>query len=187
MPCLAGVEGNAQTEDITMKDMDRATVNMLVKWVSECSKRFSGPNIDSDELAQIALEKILKTKEPPRNLSYSWVYTITANAKNDMLRSAYREKKWMDLRVSVDMIKLGQASEDLLKTAASVQSQPDPFLDAEVSKSVEKLSPLRKEAFSLYVLGYSYKEISALTRVDMNTVKTRIHYARRQLKEALSA
>ncbi len=76
-----------------MKDIDRATVNVLVKWVSECSKRFSGPNIECDELAQIVLEKILKTKAPPRKLSYSWVYAITANAKNDMLRSAYREKK----------------------------------------------------------------------------------------------
>ncbi len=170
-----------------MKNMDRATLNKLVKWVSECSRRFSGGNIESDELTQIALEKILKAKNAPRDLSYSWVYTITANAKNDMLRSAYREKKWMDSRVSVDMIRLGQVSEELLKTGASVQSEPDPFLDDAVSKSVEKLSPLRREAFSLYALGYSYKEISTMTKVEMNTVKTRIHYAKRQLKEALSA
>lgn len=107
-----------------MKDMDRATVNRVVEWVSECSRRFSGPNIECDELAQIVLEKILKTKAPPRKLSYSWVYAITANAKNDMLRSAYREKKWMDSRVSIDMIRLGPVPEDLLKTAASAQSDP---------------------------------------------------------------
>ncbi len=77
--------------------------------------------------------------------------------------------------------------EDHLKTAASTQPDPDPFLDAAVNRSIEKLSPLRREAFSLYALGYTYREISAMTKAEMNTVKTRIHYARRQLKDVLSA
>lgn len=39
----------------------------------------------------------------------------------------------------------------------------------------------------LYAFGYDYGEIAALTGVDIGTVKSRMHYARKRLKKLLNA
>jgi len=160
-----------------MNNRDRATVKMLAMWVFECSNKFFGPNIDRDDLAQLTLEKILKTKSTPRSLSKSWVYRTAVNTKNDMLRASYRDNLWLDRTVSLDSIRLGQVPEGAIYALSDGNTEPDFFLEAALNKSIEDLSCKRKQAFVLYAEGFSYKEIATGTKTDINTVKTRIYYA----------
>jgi len=187
MPCLAGDKGLPDMEGLVMNQFDAKTMNQVATWVFQCAGRFAEPNLDADDLAQITLEKILKTKSLPRVLNYRWIYVTTGNVKNDLLRSLFRERRFLDTRISIDSIKLGLASDDAVFTPMHQKEQNDPFLTESISDSINNLQPAKKEALLLYLDGHSYKEISALTDAPLNTIRTRIHYAKRDLQNAISA
>lgn len=63
---------------------------------------------------------------------------------------------------------------------------PDDLYDInQITSAIDTLIPEYKATFSLYLLGYSYTEISENLHIPMGTVKARIHLARRHLKKQL--
>ncbi len=50
------------------------------------------------------------------------------------------------------------------------------------SEALRKLSPSHREVLTLLADGFSYKEIAECKAIPINTVRSRIHNARRQLK-----
>lgn len=78
----------------------------------------------------------------------------------------------------------------------SAPEKADPHPDAEkrlvsrdlVKRALERLSPDHREVIELtYFSGLSYSEIAEITGCPVNTIKTRMFYARRQLKEAVAS
>jgi RNA polymerase sigma-70 factor (ECF subfamily) len=56
----------------------------------------------------------------------------------------------------------------------------------EINKAVEGLPEIFKMPFNLYVDGYKYQEISDYLNEPLGTIKSRIHFARKLLKEQIS-
>ena len=55
-----------------------------------------------------------------------------------------------------------------------------------LTRAIEDLKPETREVILLVALeGFSYREVAAITDVPLGTVKTYIHRARNELKEAL--
>lgn len=57
----------------------------------------------------------------------------------------------------------------------------------DINKAIEELSEKYNSPLTLYVQGYKYKEISKILGIDIGTVKSRIFFARKQLKTKLAA
>ena len=55
----------------------------------------------------------------------------------------------------------------------------------EVMALVERLPDIFKRPFLLYYNGYQYKDIAAQLMLPLGTIKSRIHFSRRLLKEQI--
>jgi RNA polymerase sigma factor (sigma-70 family) len=56
----------------------------------------------------------------------------------------------------------------------------------EIYKAVHSLPEIFKQPFMLYFEGYKYHEIADALKEPLGTIKSRIHFARRLLKEEIS-
>ena len=56
----------------------------------------------------------------------------------------------------------------------------------EINEAVHQLPEIFKTPFQLYFDGYKYQEIADVLKEPLGTVKSRIHFARKLLKERLS-
>jgi RNA polymerase sigma-70 factor (ECF subfamily) len=56
----------------------------------------------------------------------------------------------------------------------------------EVRQAIEELPGIFKTPFVLYFEGYKYHEIAELLNEPLGTIKSRIHFARKLLKEQLN-
>ena len=51
----------------------------------------------------------------------------------------------------------------------------------EIRKAIDALPPVFRLSFELYYTGYKYQEIASLLQEPLGTIKSRIHFARKQL------
>jgi DNA-directed RNA polymerase specialized sigma24 family protein len=56
----------------------------------------------------------------------------------------------------------------------------------EIKSAIHHLPEIFKTPFLLYFEGYKYHEISDLLHEPLGTIKSRIHFARKLLKEQIS-
>jgi RNA polymerase sigma-70 factor, ECF subfamily len=140
--------------------------------------RIVGPNQDMPDLIQNALIEVLRSLKHYRGdaLLRTWIDRVCANVGYQHLR-----RKKGPLVVPLELV-----SEPSNRTDA-----PRGGVDAELEgrRLVEKLSglldgisPKKRTALLLHaVLGYSVKEVAAMTQTRVATTKSRILYARREL------
>ncbi len=137
--------------------------------------RFVGNRFDAEDLAQEtfikAYKKLDTLKDPDK--AKSWLYSIARNTVMDF----FRKNKNKDIALS----------DALLENAAgaSVDYQGR-IADNEISKELDRcINELVKEDRAivrlLYYEGFSYKEISDLLHINENTLKSRLHRARKVL------
>ena len=56
----------------------------------------------------------------------------------------------------------------------------------EVNKALFQLPCIFREPFMLYFEGYKYHEVAVMLQEPLGTIKSRIHFARKQLKHNIS-
>jgi RNA polymerase sigma-70 factor (ECF subfamily) len=56
----------------------------------------------------------------------------------------------------------------------------------DIKASIHELPDIFKHPFVLYFEGYNYNEIASLLAEPLGTIKSRIHFARKLLKEQLN-
>ncbi len=59
------------------------------------------------------------------------------------------------------------------------------FAVKEISAAVNAFSPEYREPFSMFLAGYKYNEIAEKMNLPLGTVKSRIFFARKKLREQL--
>lgn len=142
--------------------------------------RFVGNRYEAEDLAQDTFIKVYKKfdtlKEPDK--IKSWLFQIARNTVIDFFR---RNK---NKALAIDSAIL----ENIADTASF--DYQDRMAQIEVSKELEQcIAQLVKEDRAiiklLYYEGFSYKEIGELLHINQNTLKSRLHRARKILLEAI--
>jgi RNA polymerase sigma-70 factor (ECF subfamily) len=145
----------------------------------------------AEDLAQDTFIKILNNIDryrPEFKLS-SWLFKIANNVAIDYLR-----KRQLDT-VSMEGSPHAATATEIEATSFEIASQQESPLDEmearELGSSIERaIAALRPEYRSCIMLrhveGRSYEEIAAILDLPLGTVKTYIHRARHELRDALS-
>lgn len=112
----------------------------------------------------------------------AWLYRIAANVCYDVLRRNKR-RPW----VSIEAMSTNQAENDLPLDPRSLE---DAVLSAERLRSVSAaLAQLPDEQRLVLVLfdiqGFSYQEVSEITKISVGTVKSRISRARAKFRDII--
>ena len=108
----------------------------------------------------------------------AWLYTIMRNIFiNDYRRKAKQntilDNSGNDFLLDSNQLAVANTAESNLKMK-------------EIQQAVYHLPDIFRNPFMLYFEGYKYNEIAILLKEPLGTIKSRIHFARKLLKEQLT-
>ena len=137
-------------------------------------------NEAANDLYQETLYKALANQEKYNagtNIK-AWLFTIMRNIFINDYRRKAKQKTIFDHTPNEYLINLGQAT---------VNNNAEMVLRTkEIEKAIQQLPEIFKTPFLLYFDGYKYHEIADLLHEPLGTIKSRIHFARKLLKEQIS-
>jgi RNA polymerase sigma factor (sigma-70 family) len=146
------------------------------------------------ELEDLAQEVCIKIIGRRVRVRYrSWLKVVARNVVVDFYRRQYRRVEGIS-RES-EFISSDQASSaSKEETDCRLSSVPNPVRDVlefdfkeAILREFAGLEAHQKQTMYLYVEGVPYDQIAALTGVSGGTVRSRIHYGKRKLRERLAA
>ncbi len=106
-----------------------------------------------------------------------WMMTIMRNIFINNYRRRIRENTVVDTTDDLYHLNLAQDS--------GVQSPDGAFAAGEISAILNGFPADYRNPFSMHVAGYKYEEISARLGMPLGTVKSRIFFTRKRLREIL--
>ncbi len=108
----------------------------------------------------------------------AWMYTIMRNIFINDYRKRMRQQTIFDNTANDFLLDYNQNS--IANTAEMNLSLKD------IQFAIEKLPGIFRYPFVMYFEGYKYNEIADKLNEPLGTIKSRIHFARKLLKEQLS-
>ena len=134
----------------------------------------------ASDLYQETLYKALANQEkykPGTNIK-AWLFTIMRNIFINDYRRKAKHKTVSDSTPNDYFLNLKQ-----LTVPNSAEST---LREKEIKKAIQDLPEIFKTPFLLYFEGYRYNEIADMLKEPLGTIKSRIHFARKLLKEQIS-
>lgn len=167
----------------TTKDTITPTFNNLllgnVDFLKPFAINLTKDNEAANDLYQETLYKALVNQEKYNagtNIR-AWLYTIMRNIFINNYRRNARQKTIFDNTPEDFLINLRQAS---------VSNEAEANLHIkEIRAAIEQLPEIFRNPFLLYFDGYRYQEIAEILHEPLGTIKSRIHFARKLLKEQI--
>ena len=141
--------------------------------------RLSGSRDDAEDLIQDTFVKVykhIKTIDSTKNIK-SWIYTIATNTAYDYLRKKKREAQ----------VELDEEHETNSDNSSYYSVTVEENMESkDVAAAIERLDALYKGPILLYYKdGFSYEEIAEMLSIPINTLKTRLSRAKKQLASLL--
>lgn len=134
----------------------------------------------ANDLYQEALYKALANRDKYNvgtNIK-AWLFTIMRNIFINNYRRKAKQKTIFDSTPNEFLINQKQAT-----VANSAESG---MRMKEIQEAIRQLPEIFRTPFVLYFEGYKYNEIAELLNEPLGTIKSRIHFARKLLKEQIS-
>ncbi len=134
---------------------------------------------EAHDLVQDATLKALKNEDKfVENTNFKgWMMTIMRNIFINNYRKSARGNTMVD--TSEDLYHLNLSQDSGLDT-------PDgAFAIGEISSIINQFPEDYRKPFSMHVAGYKYEEISEMLDMPLGTVKSRIFFTRKRLREIL--
>jgi len=130
----------------------------------------------AEDVLQSTWLKVMKVKEGTREHTNvkSWLFTITRNTLIDELR---RQQRWQWQEVEPQLL-TGEPLEKELERGDKL---------AKFNQVVSRLAFFQREVFILQQEGFSLLEIGQLTGESFETVKSRLRYARSNIKKLMGS
>lgn len=163
-------------------------VRRYSRQVFNLAYRMTGNDADAQDLTQEAFLRVFRSLDRirPGVPLDGWLYRIVTNLFIDSVR------RRRGVRVeSLDQPAATRSGGEVARAVPDPSGDPealvvDPVLDAEVQRALGELSPeLRAVVLLCDVEGFAYEEIAQILRLPLGTVKSRLHRARRFLKDRL--
>ncbi|MFT3909256.1 MAG: RNA polymerase sigma factor [Ferruginibacter sp.] len=136
-------------------------------------------NEAAKDLMQETMYKALANKEKYHvgtNVK-AWMYTIMRNIFINNYRRRSRQHTIFDNTSNDFLINYAQAA---VPNTAEVNLRLK-----DMQSTIQKLPDIFRLPFQLYFEGYKYNEIALVLNEPLGTIKSRIHFARKLLKEQL--
>jgi RNA polymerase sigma factor (sigma-70 family) len=108
----------------------------------------------------------------------AWLYTIMRNIFINDYRRRAKQNTILDNSINEFLLNSNQLS---ITNAAESNLKMK-----EIMQAVYKLPDIFRHPFMLYFDGYKYNEIAGILKEPLGTIKSRIHFARKLLKEQLT-
>jgi RNA polymerase sigma factor (sigma-70 family) len=164
--------------------MSAADFNQLLTNNADFLKPFAftltRDNESAKDLVQDTLYRALSNKEKYNvgtNIK-AWMYTIMRNIFINDYRKKSRQNTIFDNTPNDFLL-------DYNQNAVSNVAEVNLTLK-DIQSAVDKLPDIFKLPFVLYFEGYKYNEIAENLHEPLGTIKSRIHFARKLLKEQLN-
>lgn len=134
---------------------------------------------EANDLVQDTTLKALNNEEKfVENTNFKgWMLTIMRNIFINNYRKATRENTVVDASEDCYHLNLSQDS--------GLVSPDGAFTVNEISSIIAKFPADYREPFSMHVAGYKYEEIAEKLSMPLGTVKSRIFFTRKRLREIL--
>jgi RNA polymerase sigma-70 factor (ECF subfamily) len=136
---------------------------------------------DARDLTQETSLKVLYNKDKfidNRNFK-GWVLTVMRNIFINNYHKVVRAQTVIDYNIDLYNIDA--------ETDSEFDSPDGSFQLQEITQAINNLNQELKLPFSMFVSGYQYEEIAQKLNLPLGTVKSRIFFARKKLKEELKA
>jgi RNA polymerase sigma-70 factor (ECF subfamily) len=144
--------------------------------------RFLADYQEAQDITQecfFAVHKNIRKFREESSLS-TWIFTITVNLCRNRLKSAAYKRQTRTVSI---IEKALDGKNDRENPAAFIEKKE---FEARIQAELERLTPDMKEIVILRdIEQLSYEEISKILNIDLGTVKSRLHRARVELREAL--
>ncbi len=108
----------------------------------------------------------------------AWLYTIMRNIFINNYRRAAKQNTIFDSTPNEYLLNYNQVT-----TANDAETN---LMMKEVQAAVFQLPEIFRNPFQLYFEGYKYHEIAEILTEPLGTIKSRIHFARKLLKQQLT-
>jgi RNA polymerase sigma-70 factor (ECF subfamily) len=134
----------------------------------------------ANDLYQETLYKALANQEKysvGTNIK-AWLFTIMRNIFINDYRRKAKQKTILDSTPNEYLINLKQATVN--------NNAESGIRMKEIQTAIQQLPEIFKTPFLLYFDGYKYHEIAEVLSEPLGTIKSRIHFARKLLKEQIS-
>jgi RNA polymerase sigma-70 factor (ECF subfamily) len=135
---------------------------------------------DAKDLLQETMYRALANEEKYRvgtNVK-AWMYTIMRNIFINDYRKKQRTNTVFDTSADNLLLNLKQSS---------VPNAAEGYIKLqEIQAAIHQLPDIFRHPFVMYFEGFKYNEISVLLNEPLGTIKSRIHFARKLLKEKVS-
>ncbi len=147
----------------------------------------------ADDIAQDVLLKILQTKSKPRKISGAWIYMVAKNCFLDACKKRATEAKYLDSNYFVDSAGMvcdreGNEYDNVIPFSSLLDpvNQIDSENLVKMEKIFESLSLPLLQVLILRTEGLTYQEMAKEIGINIGTVRSRLHRARKQACEILS-
>lgn len=138
--------------------------------------------MDKDEAHDLVQDTTLKALDNEEKFVEStnlkgWVLTIMRNIFINNYRKSVREKTVVDSTEDLHRLNLSQDS--------GLETPDGAYAKNEITQILSKFPTDFRQPFSMHVAGYKYEEISEKLSMPLGTVKSRIFFTRKRLREIL--
>jgi RNA polymerase sigma-70 factor, ECF subfamily len=165
-----------------------SAICLVLPEIKRIAQRLDWRNAD-DVTQEVAL-KLMKARPNERSLQHTgWLSSVVRNTVIDRARKEYREARYVDRSVSLDLS--GRVCEGIdehkwyMPRPLEPQSMED-YLIPVVREKLRQLPAHHRYALVLLAAGYSYAAIADITGASIGTVRSRVHYARKRAQELLA-
>ena len=140
---------------------------------------------DARDLLQETFEKALKNREKFQegtNLK-AWTYTIM---KNSYINGYRRRKNMNEIFGNPDTHHIQSGATGNMDPYSHMPEHADlPLMLKDIENEIGMLDDDMRIPFTMHVEGYKYREIADALNVKIGTVKSRIFFARKKLRESI--
>ncbi len=107
-----------------------------------------------------------------------WIFTIMRNIFINNYRQTVRQATVVDRTEDLYMLNVSQDS--------GLDTPEGSYTVKEISQAIQQFSDEYRVPFNMYVAGYKYHEIADKLGVPLGTIKSRIFFARKKLRNQLN-
>ncbi len=171
------------------------TANDDLRSMFDAAKRFAAKFgrcglAEPDDIAQKAMLRLL-AKADKRPATVGWLYRVVRSIAYDAGREHAREARYRTdfqdgFAGSVCEIADQTGNVYLNGRHGSMPEVDDVDLIPRLNRTLKQLSPALRQVLMLYADGCSYDQIAEQTEVSINTVRSRLHHARRKARSLLN-